>query len=165
MTGIPQLLTALAHMHNPSLLSPSTAVRISINTGPNSFYGEKYKVEKVMSQFHCSRFSLSYSLPYSRCSKMMAKLCLDLLLLYTIPNERSFSWMVCLSFNLTAGSQSVRLTVDIRNFIPSTCSVYYLKHENENLFLWSKQVTESRLSGAKIYDIWINPSQSHRQEL
>jgi len=45
--GMPQLLTALAHMRNPSLLSPSTAERISINTGPNSFYGEKYKVEKV----------------------------------------------------------------------------------------------------------------------
>jgi arylesterase / paraoxonase len=51
MTGIPQLLTALAHMRNPSLLSPSNAARISINTGPNSFYGEKYKVEKVMTSF------------------------------------------------------------------------------------------------------------------
>jgi hypothetical protein len=45
--GIPQIFTALAHMRNPSLLSPSTVERVSINTGPNSFYGEKYKVEKV----------------------------------------------------------------------------------------------------------------------
>ena len=51
MPGIPQLLTALDHMHNPSLLSPSNAARISINTGPNSFYGEKYKVEKVKTTF------------------------------------------------------------------------------------------------------------------
>jgi len=45
--GLPQTLTALAHMRNPSLLSPSIAAKISINTGPNAFYGEKYKVEKV----------------------------------------------------------------------------------------------------------------------
>jgi hypothetical protein len=51
MAGLPQALTALAHMQNPSLLSPSIAARISINTGPNAFYGEKYKVEKVMSNF------------------------------------------------------------------------------------------------------------------
>ena len=51
MAGIPQIFTALAHMHNPSLLSPSIAARISINTGPNAFYGEKYKVEKVMTSF------------------------------------------------------------------------------------------------------------------
>ena len=51
MAGLPQSLTALAHMRNPSLLSPSNAARISINTGPNAFYGEKYKVEKVMTIF------------------------------------------------------------------------------------------------------------------
>jgi sugar lactone lactonase YvrE len=45
--GIPRALTALAHMQNPSLSSPSIATKISINTGPNAFYGEKYKVEKV----------------------------------------------------------------------------------------------------------------------
>jgi len=45
--GIPKALTAVAHMQNPLLLSPSLAARISINTGPNAFYGEKYKVEKV----------------------------------------------------------------------------------------------------------------------
>jgi arylesterase/paraoxonase len=51
MAGIPRVLAAFAHMRNPSLLSPSTAARISINTGPNAFYGEKYKVEKVMTSF------------------------------------------------------------------------------------------------------------------
>jgi len=45
--GIPKALAAFAHMLNPSLLSPSVATRISINTGPNAFYGEKYKVEKI----------------------------------------------------------------------------------------------------------------------
>jgi len=28
-------------------LPPKVAARISINTGPNAFYGEKYKIEKV----------------------------------------------------------------------------------------------------------------------
>ena len=51
MAGIPQALAAFAHMHNPLLLSPSLAARISINTGPNAFYGEKYKVEKVLTAF------------------------------------------------------------------------------------------------------------------
>ena len=52
-------------MRDPSLLSPSTVARISINTGPNAFYGEKYKVEKVMTNFTedlllTLRYSLSY---------------------------------------------------------------------------------------------------------
>jgi len=47
-------------MRNPSLLSPSIAAKISINTGPNAFYGEKYKVEKVMSSFPEALFSILY---------------------------------------------------------------------------------------------------------
>ncbi|KAF9568249.1 calcium-dependent phosphotriesterase [Agrocybe pediades] len=43
----PQGLTALKHFGNPKLLSPSSVHRISINTGVNAFYGEKYKVEKT----------------------------------------------------------------------------------------------------------------------
>ena len=61
MVGLPRTLTALAHMRNPSLLSPSIAARISINTGPNAFYGEKYKVEKVMSNFIESLFYPPYT--------------------------------------------------------------------------------------------------------
>ena len=34
-------------MRNPKHLSPTSAFKIYVNTGPNSFYGEKYKVEKV----------------------------------------------------------------------------------------------------------------------
>ena len=60
MVGLPQALTAVAHMRNPSLLSPSIAARISINTGPNAFYGEKYKVEKVMTSFTSGLFSTLY---------------------------------------------------------------------------------------------------------
>ncbi|KAF8813942.1 serum paraoxonase/arylesterase [Phlegmacium glaucopus] len=45
--GIPHALAAVAQIFNPSRLSPSIAARISINTGPNAFYGEKYKLEKV----------------------------------------------------------------------------------------------------------------------
>lgn len=47
ITAVPKLWTAFQHMKSPSLSSPSLALRISINTGPNAFYGEKYKVEKV----------------------------------------------------------------------------------------------------------------------
>lgn len=34
---------------NFSILSPSSALRITINTGPQAFYGEKYKIDKVSS--------------------------------------------------------------------------------------------------------------------
>ncbi|KAF8160653.1 hypothetical protein B0H34DRAFT_795541 [Crassisporium funariophilum] len=45
--GIPQAKAAFAHMADPSRQSPSIAARISVNTGVNAFYGEKFKVEKV----------------------------------------------------------------------------------------------------------------------
>jgi hypothetical protein len=61
MVGLPHALTALAHLRNPSLLSPSTALKISINTGPNAFYGEKYKVEKVMTSFTGGLFLILYA--------------------------------------------------------------------------------------------------------
>jgi arylesterase / paraoxonase len=35
------------HAINPSLRSPSSALRIVLNRGEGSYYGEKYKVEKV----------------------------------------------------------------------------------------------------------------------
>jgi len=47
VAGIPRALALLRHMKDPSSPSPSTAFRLSINTGPNSFYGEKYRVQKV----------------------------------------------------------------------------------------------------------------------
>jgi len=46
-TAVPRVLLAAKHMKTPSLNSPTLILRLSINTGPNAFYGEKYKVEKV----------------------------------------------------------------------------------------------------------------------
>ncbi|KDR75055.1 hypothetical protein GALMADRAFT_523479 [Galerina marginata CBS 339.88] len=45
--ALPKALMALNHIAHPELSSPSAAYRISINTGVNAFYGEKYKVETV----------------------------------------------------------------------------------------------------------------------
>ncbi|KAF8891635.1 hypothetical protein BD779DRAFT_1512224 [Infundibulicybe gibba] len=46
--GLSKAMTLLfKHFNNPSIPSPSSALRISINTGPASFYGEKYRVDKV----------------------------------------------------------------------------------------------------------------------
>jgi hypothetical protein len=41
------------HFADPSVPAPSSALRMSINTGPGAFYGEKYKVDKAIyfSQF------------------------------------------------------------------------------------------------------------------
>ncbi|PPQ95320.1 hypothetical protein CVT26_008165 [Gymnopilus dilepis] len=46
-SATPKVLMVVEHMKHPELSSPSAAYRISINTGVNAFYGEKYKVEKV----------------------------------------------------------------------------------------------------------------------
>ncbi|EJD03191.1 calcium-dependent phosphotriesterase [Fomitiporia mediterranea MF3/22] len=35
------------HFENPSIKSPSSALRITLNEGDSSYFGEKYKVEKV----------------------------------------------------------------------------------------------------------------------
>lgn len=35
------------HFTDPSIPSPSSVFRVSINTGPSSFYGEKFKVDRV----------------------------------------------------------------------------------------------------------------------
>jgi hypothetical protein len=45
--GIPDFFKFLTHMDNPSVLAPSSALRVSLNTGEGVFYGHKYKVEKV----------------------------------------------------------------------------------------------------------------------
>ncbi|KAF9010662.1 hypothetical protein BDQ17DRAFT_1387867 [Cyathus striatus] len=37
----------LKYFGDPTYPSPSSALRFSINTGPNAFYGEKYKIEKL----------------------------------------------------------------------------------------------------------------------
>ncbi|KAF8629870.1 hypothetical protein AX15_003229 [Amanita polypyramis BW_CC] len=41
------LTLAYQHFANPSIPSPSSALRVTINTGPNAFYGEKYQIDKV----------------------------------------------------------------------------------------------------------------------
>lgn len=47
-SGLPDALTLVnKHFSDPSIFAPSSALRISINTGPAAFYGEKFKVEKV----------------------------------------------------------------------------------------------------------------------
>ncbi|CAK5265338.1 unnamed protein product, partial [Mycena citricolor] len=45
--GIPIAPAMLRHIANPSSLSPSSAHVIAMNTGPGSFYGEKYTVTKI----------------------------------------------------------------------------------------------------------------------
>ena len=46
--GFPNVFT-LIHRHSvdPSVLAPSSALCITINTGPQAFYGEKFKIDKV----------------------------------------------------------------------------------------------------------------------
>ncbi|KAF5385826.1 hypothetical protein D9615_002466 [Tricholomella constricta] len=48
VAGFPNAFTLLfKHFSNPSIPAPSSALRLTINTGPASFYGEKYKLDKV----------------------------------------------------------------------------------------------------------------------
>jgi hypothetical protein len=46
--GFPKTLALVHHMEDPVNHAPSCAWKIGINTGPNAFYGEKYKVQKVL---------------------------------------------------------------------------------------------------------------------
>jgi len=46
--GLSDALTLVfKHFADPSVPAPSSALRMSINTGPGAFYGEKYKVDNV----------------------------------------------------------------------------------------------------------------------
>ncbi|KAJ7209477.1 hypothetical protein GGX14DRAFT_520719 [Mycena pura] len=45
--GIPFMFTMIRHIADPSLLSPASAHSVAQNTGPSSFYGDKFKVTKV----------------------------------------------------------------------------------------------------------------------
>lgn len=45
--GIPSMLSIVKHIGDPSFLAPGSALSIARNTGPGSFYGEKYKVTTV----------------------------------------------------------------------------------------------------------------------
>ncbi|KAJ6609817.1 hypothetical protein B0H10DRAFT_2062606 [Mycena sp. CBHHK59/15] len=47
VSGFPDAIAVVKHMAEPSLQSPVSAFSIARNTGPGSFYGEKYKVTKV----------------------------------------------------------------------------------------------------------------------
>lgn len=49
--GLAKSLQTVDHINNPSLIAPSSALRMSINTGESSFFGEKYLVEKVSIQW------------------------------------------------------------------------------------------------------------------
>jgi hypothetical protein len=59
ITGFPKALVLVyEHFANPTkVASPSTAFRFSINTGPNSFYGQKFKIDRV-----CERSSTLFPL-------------------------------------------------------------------------------------------------------
>ncbi|KAG5643602.1 hypothetical protein DXG03_000610 [Asterophora parasitica] len=47
IAGFPDAFTLLfKHFANPSIPAPSSALRLSINTGTSSFYGKKYKLDK-----------------------------------------------------------------------------------------------------------------------
>ncbi|KAJ6499411.1 hypothetical protein C8R45DRAFT_114763 [Mycena sanguinolenta] len=45
--GFPDTFALVRHIADPSKLSPTSAHSIAMNTGPGSFYGEKFKVTKV----------------------------------------------------------------------------------------------------------------------
>ena len=45
------LHTLYVHFENPSINSPASALRITLNDGEGSYFGEKYKVEKVRANF------------------------------------------------------------------------------------------------------------------
>jgi len=47
VAGFPKGLVLQAHFENPKLPSPTTAIRVSLNTGPGLFYGQKYQVTKA----------------------------------------------------------------------------------------------------------------------
>ncbi|KAG6856100.1 hypothetical protein H0H87_007436 [Tephrocybe sp. NHM501043] len=47
VAGFPNVFAWLKHFSNPTTLAASSGLRISINTGESSFYGEKHKVDKV----------------------------------------------------------------------------------------------------------------------
>ncbi|EIN11802.1 serum paraoxonase/arylesterase [Punctularia strigosozonata HHB-11173 SS5] len=40
------LQTVFKHFEDPSIIAPSSALRISLNTGRDAYFGEKYKIEK-----------------------------------------------------------------------------------------------------------------------
>lgn len=92
-TAVPRLLLAGKHMKDPSLTSPTLILRLSINTGPNAFYGEKYKVEKVQCPFLAQSCRL---LIVRRLSKMMVRSCRGELQHHTIQNEESYIYLVFL---------------------------------------------------------------------
>ncbi|THU95632.1 calcium-dependent phosphotriesterase [Dendrothele bispora CBS 962.96] len=47
VAGFPKLSAMFELMKNITIPSPTRAVKITVNTGPGAFYGEKYKVEKA----------------------------------------------------------------------------------------------------------------------
>ncbi|KAG7098599.1 hypothetical protein E1B28_000524 [Marasmius oreades] len=45
--GFPSVLSTARHIQRPTTPAPSVAWKFGINAGPNSFYGEKFKVERA----------------------------------------------------------------------------------------------------------------------
>lgn len=47
--GFPDVFTFMfKHFSDPSVPAPSSALRMTLNTGSSSFFGEKYKLDKVI---------------------------------------------------------------------------------------------------------------------
>lgn len=45
--GFPNAFTVVHQFSDSSIFAPSSALRITINTGPQAFYGEKFKIDKI----------------------------------------------------------------------------------------------------------------------
>ena len=76
----------------------SAALRVTVNGGPSSFYGEKYSVDKVVELFS----SMSRHQLFSRFSRTQVILLLGLPLLRMIPSGGSCICMVRAPFLFSA---------------------------------------------------------------
>lgn len=48
VAGFPSPLAFVDHvLSGGSIPAPSTALRVTLNTGPSAFFGEKFKIDKV----------------------------------------------------------------------------------------------------------------------
>src|SRR5207245_1043144 len=90
--GLSDLLgLLLRQFEDPSQLVASAALRVTVNNGPSSFYGEKYNVDKVDGLFSSA---IHHRRLFSRFSRIPVILLLGSPLLCMTPNEGSCSCMV-----------------------------------------------------------------------
>lgn len=106
------------HFSNPSIHTPSSALRITLNDGEGSYFGEKYKVEKVLRNdviLHVYTFSRSYMLLIwkfcPRFSRMMVWLHLGRPPSLMTRSERSCICTVSLALTSPLSSEFKLLTI------------------------------------------------------